>query len=191
MQLINFSILDAIINPVLVIDIDYNIIFANKAACNLYKISSEEIVNRKCYEVSHNNINPCWNYENNDCPIKLAVKKQAPQKIIHKHIIDNKTFYEEISCVPFLDDNKKILFVVEELNDVTETIYNKKILNDLKVELNKLKSLIPICSYCKKIRNDEGYWEQLESYIKKESGSDFTHGICPECKEKLLKEIKK
>ena len=48
-----------------------------------------------------------------------------------------------------------------------------------------------ICSYCKKIRNDEGYWEQLESYIKKESGSDFTHGICPECKEKLLKEIKK
>jgi hypothetical protein len=44
-----------------------------------------------------------------------------------------------------------------------------------------LKGLLPICSYCKKIRNDEGYWEKIEKYIKSHSAAEFTHGICPEC----------
>jgi hypothetical protein len=52
-------------------------------------------------------------------------------------------------------------------------------------EIKTLSGLIPICSSCKKIRNDEGYWEQVETYIKNHSGADFTHGICPECIAKL------
>jgi PAS domain S-box-containing protein len=44
-----------------------------------------------------------------------------------------------------------------------------------------LRGLIPICAWCKKIRNDHGYWEQLELYIKNHSEADFTHGMCPDC----------
>jgi PAS domain S-box-containing protein len=44
-----------------------------------------------------------------------------------------------------------------------------------------LRGLIPICAWCKKIRNDHGYWEQLELYLKNHSEADFTHGMCPDC----------
>lgn len=49
-------------------------------------------------------------------------------------------------------------------------------------QLNTLKGLLPICAHCKKIRDDEGYWHQLEGYIEAHSDAEFTHGLCPECK---------
>jgi ligand-binding sensor domain-containing protein len=52
-------------------------------------------------------------------------------------------------------------------------------------QIKVLGGLIPICSNCKKIRDDKGYWNQLEKYLKEHSEAEFTHGICPECKEKL------
>jgi ethanolamine transporter EutH len=52
-------------------------------------------------------------------------------------------------------------------------------------EIKQLKGIIPICSSCKKIRDDEGYWQQVEVYVKKHSDVDFSHGICPDCAEKL------
>ena len=48
-------------------------------------------------------------------------------------------------------------------------------------EIKTLSGLLPICAYCKNIRNDEGYWEQIEGYIKERSLAEFSHGICPEC----------
>jgi PAS domain S-box-containing protein len=48
-----------------------------------------------------------------------------------------------------------------------------------------LRGLIPICAWCKKIRKDDGYWEQLELYLKNHSEADFTHGICPDCTRKF------
>jgi PleD family two-component response regulator len=53
-------------------------------------------------------------------------------------------------------------------------------------EIRQLKTLIPICMYCKKIRDDSDYWEQMENYIHEHTGSDFSHGICPECYEKYM-----
>ena len=50
-------------------------------------------------------------------------------------------------------------------------------------EVRKLRNLLPICSWCKKIRDDTGYWEQLEEYYGKRDGMKFSHGICPDCAE--------
>ena len=51
-------------------------------------------------------------------------------------------------------------------------------------QVRTLRGLIPICAWCKKIRNDNGYWEQLELYLKSHSEADFTHGMCPDCATK-------
>jgi GAF domain-containing protein len=51
-----------------------------------------------------------------------------------------------------------------------------------------LHGLLPICAWCKRIRDDEGYWDQVEAYIHKSTGADFTHGICPQCSEKAQAE---
>ncbi len=52
-------------------------------------------------------------------------------------------------------------------------------------EIKTLSGLIPICCSCKSIRNDEGYWEQVETYVKERSSAEFSHGICPECYKKI------
>jgi len=48
-----------------------------------------------------------------------------------------------------------------------------------------LSGVLPICGYCKKIRNDKGSWAQLEAYINEHSGAEFSHGICPDCIPKV------
>jgi phosphoserine phosphatase RsbU/P len=56
---------------------------------------------------------------------------------------------------------------------------------------HQLQGLLPICAYCKKIRNDQNYWQQVETYVTQHSAAQFTHSICPECKGKVLVEISK
>jgi GAF domain-containing protein len=51
-------------------------------------------------------------------------------------------------------------------------------------KVKTLHGLLPICAWCKRIRDDQGYWSQVEAYIHEHTGADFTHGICPECFEK-------
>jgi DNA-binding response OmpR family regulator len=53
-------------------------------------------------------------------------------------------------------------------------------------EIRHLKDLIPMCAYCRKVRDEDDYWQQVETYIAKETGSRFSHGACPDCCEKEL-----
>jgi hypothetical protein len=55
--------------------------------------------------------------------------------------------------------------------------------------LKTLKGLLPICAHCKKIRDDSGYWQQIETYVSQHSEADFSHGICPECMEKYFPDL--
>jgi hypothetical protein len=76
----------------------------------------------------------------------------------------------------------------QDITERKEAEEEKEILIvELKESLAKIKTLhglLPICAWCKKIRDDAGYWQQLESYIGKHSDAEFSHGICPECMEK-------
>lgn len=56
-------------------------------------------------------------------------------------------------------------------------------------EIKTLNTLLPICANCKKIRDDNGYWEKIEVYITEHTDSEFTHGICPECMKKLYGDL--
>lgn len=57
-------------------------------------------------------------------------------------------------------------------------------------EIRQLQEMIPICIYCRKVRNEHDYWDMVESYIQKETGSRFSHGACPECCEKELERFR-
>ena len=62
-----------------------------------------------------------------------------------------------------------------------------RLIVELKEALSRVKTLsglLPICSHCKKIRDDKGYWNRIESYIQEHSGAEFSHSICEECAEK-------
>ncbi len=68
---------------------------------------------------------------------------------------------------------------------------NKRLIKELKLTLAKvqvLKGLLPICASCKKIRDDQGYWKQIETYISEHSDAEFSHGLCPDCELKYFPE---
>jgi DNA-binding response OmpR family regulator len=62
-----------------------------------------------------------------------------------------------------------------------------KRLLDLQAEVHQLQGMLPICSYCKRIRNDDNLWTQVEAYVSQHSNADFTHGICPQCEDKYVR----
>ena len=72
--------------------------------------------------------------------------------------------------------------VLHKNNELEKT--NQKLKRSLET-IQRLKGLIPICSHCKKIRNDDGYWQQLEVYIREHSDAEFTHGLCPDCESQF------
>lgn len=83
-------------------------------------------------------------------------------------------------------------------DDITESRKNEeeqeKLYQELKDALGKVKVLsgmLPICASCKKIRDDKGYWKQIEAYIQDHSEAEFSHGICPECAKKLYPDFLK
>lgn len=57
-------------------------------------------------------------------------------------------------------------------------------------EIKTLRGILPICSYCKKIKDDKGYWNRVETYLHEHTGAEFSHGICSECVEKYFPELK-
>ncbi|MBW1815163.1 MAG: response regulator [Deltaproteobacteria bacterium] len=73
------------------------------------------------------------------------------------------------------------LMKLRRLNEELE-----KALSEIKI----LKGIIPICANCKKIRDDKGYWNQIEAYIRDHSEAEFSHGICPECSKELYPDLK-
>ena len=64
-------------------------------------------------------------------------------------------------------------------------------LEDALSKIKQLRGLLPICSYCKKVRNDDNYWEQVDQYVTDHSEVQFSHGICPSCFEKVKDDFEK
>lgn len=54
-------------------------------------------------------------------------------------------------------------------------------------QVRQLESILPMCSYCRKVRDDKDYWQQIESYLDTHTGTSVSHGVCPECMEKTVK----
>lgn len=86
-------------------------------------------------------------------------------------------------------NHKALLFAHEELELINRALTARTAeLEKALSEINILRGIIPICASCKKIRDDSGYWNQLEEYFSKNSEIQFSHGICPDCSAKLYPE---
>jgi PAS domain S-box-containing protein len=184
----SYKILNALTKPILVIDRNYHIVTINSAACRSFCLSAEDIIGQECFKITHKIDRPCWQ-EGTNCPAKVVFELKEKTQIVHKHFLGDKVIFEEITAAPIFDDRGEVKFVVEELHDITELIQSKEIIEHLKNEINTLRGIIPICFSCKKIRDDRGYWQQVEVYIRDRSEAKFSHAICPECFEKLYPEL--
>lgn len=101
-------------------------------------------------------------------------------------------------CQPVYDDGGSFTGTRGSNRDITmrktAEQERERLLVELQEALAKVKALsgmLPICASCKKIRDDQGYWQQIEGYIREHSEAEFSHGICPDCAEKLYGEYYK
>ena len=62
---------------------------------------------------------------------------------------------------------------------------SRRVEESLAADIRVLRGLLPVCAWCKQVRDDKGYWSQMEVYIRAHSQADFSHGICPNCAEKM------
>jgi PAS domain S-box-containing protein len=94
--------------------------------------------------------------------------------------------------VPYSDDSGEFKGYIGSCIDISERKAAQEALKKTQeAEIKQLRGFLPICSYCKKIRNDTDYWEQLESYISNHSDALFSHGICPECEPRARAEFER
>jgi PAS domain S-box-containing protein len=108
---------------------------------------------------------------------------------------DGSTFFGELTGAPIVTGAGRTGFL-GVIRDVTErtkaAAERERLIGELRDALSKVKTLsgfIPICGSCKKIRDDKGYWNQIESYVSDHSDAEFSHGICPDCMVKLYPEF--
>ncbi len=119
-----------------------------------------------------------------------AYEKRVPFELLYRlkrH--DGQYRWIDDRGTPFFDDKKQFAGYIGSCVDITEKIKADELLKVQRdKELEQLRGLLPICSYCKKIRDDQGNWKMVEEYICTHSKADFSHGICPTCKVQFLKE---
>ena len=91
-----------------------------------------------------------------------------------------------------------LMFVLEKLREKVQFslheahVKQKQLVSELQEKISEIRTLqgiLPICAGCKKVRNDQGYWQQVERYIQDHSNARISHGICPDCSKKLYPEL--
>jgi PAS domain-containing protein len=183
------SILDAIPLPIFVVDEDVRIFWSNQAAAPLLGREPDLVFLKRCGDIMHclhavESSEGCGRTKFcKDCPIrncvKLSIQGQRVVRKQNKMSMVGKDKVVEINLLvttaPFAyQDDSLVLLILEDIS-----------------ELMELRRIVPICAYCKKIRDDEDFWQSVENYFKVHLNLDFSHGVCPECAKRIFPELHK
>lgn len=114
----------------------------------------------------------------------------------HNKKKNGEFYWESASISPVFDSEGAVISFLAVKEDITERkqaeAERERLIGELQEALAKVKTLsglLPICASCKKIRDDKGYWNQIEGYIHDHSEAEFSHSICPDCARRLYPEI--
>lgn len=176
---------DTIPDFVAVIDADFRFQRVNQALARFAGVHPRELVGRKCHEVFHGLDHP-WP----GCPHEQSVRtgRSVVLELSDPHIGVPLL----VTCAPFFGDGGELVGSVHIARDISEqkraTQVQEELIAKLRETLSRVKTLsglLPICAVCKKIRDDQGYWEQLEVYFRDRTDAIFSHGLCPGCARQM------
>jgi len=165
-------LLESLSQPVTLIDRDLNIIYSNTVRNGLLNSSASSIIGKKCYTVTHGLADPCWLHGIPSCPAMISFEKNTRAYAIHKHLLNNEIVVEEVVSTPFNGND----FVIHEFRNINNLLGLKN-------------GILVICSFCMRVRDKDGDWCPLDTYLQRQTGADFSHSICYECKRALYPDI--
>lgn len=166
----SLQLINQIQTPVVVLDKDMNIVDANDAyqqRCEL-----DNIIDKKCFECAYK-FNEGCDAITGFCPAKESFRTKDSSSAIHNFWVEYRAIVEEVTTTPIIENNGRVNHVIEEFRDISSLL-----------GLNN--GILTICSYCRRIRNKDGQWVVFEAYMRKQTGSLFSHGICEECEKKAI-----
>lgn len=176
---------DAIDDWICIIDLDSTIQRSNRIVEKYFQLKVQDAIGLKCCQLTHGTNHPDIQF----CPLPKMLKSQKRESA-EVEIRDG--CWMLITVDPIFNGDGEIISAVHISRNITQRklIQNEReiLVRELKNALSRIKTLnglIPICSTCKKIRDDKGYWNLIESYIESHSDAAFSHGICPECSDRL------
>ncbi len=185
------DVIDALPHPFSVIDVDtHELKLVNKA------MMPDALPDRvTCFRLSHRRSEPCDGAEH-PCPLDEVKRTGKPVVVEHVHRDgDGRSTDVEVHAYPIFTETGTLVQMIEYCVDISERKRamndRERLIRDLQNALNEVKTLsglLPICSACKKIRDDKGYWNNLEQYISERSEAEFSHGLCPQCAEKMYED---
>jgi PAS domain-containing protein len=187
------SVFDSIQDGISILDRELNVVRVNKVMHQWYPDVSI-FAGKKCYQVYHEKSSPCT-----ACPtVRALASNKLEMNEIPLVMRGHEAGTLELYAFPILDSDGHATGVVEYIRNIT-TRKNaekekEKLIEKLQSALDEIKTLrgiLPVCCYCKDIRDDKGYWDQIESYISKHSEATFSHGICPNCMKEHYPELYK
>jgi PAS domain S-box-containing protein len=176
---------DTIPDFVSVHDGQFRIVKANRALADCLGAEPRDLLGKSCYALIHGASEP-WA----DCPHRKALESG---RVVTEEIFESEVGVPLlVTCTPLRDAAGRVIGTVHVARDISAhkkaAQERERLIAQLQESLANVKmlsGLLPICSSCKRIRDDKGYWNQLEAYIRDRSDADFTHGICPECRDEL------
>ncbi|MBN1697355.1 MAG: PAS domain-containing protein [Spirochaetales bacterium] len=188
------DIVNTIREPLIILDQKLKIVSANRSFYDFFQVSAEETEGQFIYDLG----NRQWNIPRlKDLLETVLSEKKCFDNYIVEHTFDtigHKVMFLNARQVRTKYGISKYILLVFE--DITERKRIEEKNTNLFIELQKaleqikiLHGIIPICACCKKIRDDSGYWDQLEAYISKYSEAQFSHGLCPDCAVKLYPDL--
>lgn len=172
---------DSASDLVMLMDKDFRITRLNRAAMSFLGVPYDQVLGKHCYELMHGTDVPPP-----ECPYVKMKMSMSHEKA--ELFLPERNIWASISVDPVFDQTGELSSVVHIVRDITELkqledqlIHRNQELEESLARVKKLEGIISICMYCKKIRNEEHAWDQLESYISQHTDARFSHGICPEC----------
>jgi len=179
------AVFDALPEWVAVIDGDFTLRRVNRALARFAGCEPQDLVGRKCHEVIHGRATP-WE----GCPHQACLRAGGPVTgVIEDPAVGRPLM---VTCAPMLDLPEQAgcsVHVARDLSSQRRAEQDREALigqlQEALAQVRLLSGLIPICAWCKKVRDDSGYWQQLEAYFQKHSQVLFTHCLCPDCARKM------
>lgn len=189
-------VIDAInstVGGLIITGLNGTIRFANPSFCKMFDSSHDDIIGMNAADLFSTKEVRTFS----DVVAMVDISKDDTQEFVVENK-EGRSFVVEVSASNVTASSGLLVGRMASFIDITKKkeieADREKLINKLQDALNKIKTLrgiIPICASCKKIRDDSGYWNQIEIYIKNHSEADFSHSICPECAEKLYPELHK